>query len=269
MKDDIKYYNCLNKEINSNEVLSVFLSDRHFGVGSDGIVLICNSEKTDARMKMYNADGSEGKMCGNAIRCVAKFLYDNGIVNDKKMKIETASGVRALELKIGDSKVSSVKVNMGVAVFDPVKIPVNLSGESVINRIVNIANENYKINCVSVGNPHCVIFYDEIDNLNISDIGKKFENSEIFPEGINIEFVKIVNENSIKMRVWERGSAETFGCGTGACAASVCSVLNGYFEKNKDIKIFLRGGEMSVNYTDKNIYMTGECEKVFDGTIEV
>ncbi len=279
--NDYIYINCFDNaatngmEINSPESLSVLLSDRHFGVGGDGIVLILPSEVADAKMRMFNLDGSEGKMCGNAIRCIAKYLYDNGIVRKVQMTIETLSGIKELYLSTQNGTVSSVKVNMGKAELAPEKIPVVLQGESIINKEVTIDGKEYAITCVSMGNPHAVVFCDDkqggidLDNLNIADIGPSFENNPIFPERVNTEFVKVVSRNSLKMRVWERGSGETLACGTGACASAVAAVLCGYCDKDTDIKVGLLGGELVIRYTDDAVYMTGACKKVFDGAVEI
>ncbi|HHW31201.1 MAG TPA: carbamoyl-phosphate synthase large subunit [Clostridiaceae bacterium] len=267
--NDYIYINCFEREINCPESLSVALSDRHFGIGSDGIVLICKSDVADAKMRMFNLDGSEGKMCGNAIRCVAKYLYDNGIVKKSEMTIETLSGIKTLKNNTKNGLVSSVRVDMGRAELEPSKIPVLLQGESVINEPVEVSGKLYHITCVSMGNPHAVVFSHEIDHLNLKEIGPLFENHQLFPERVNTEFVKVIDNNTLKMRVWERGSGETLACGTGACAAAVAAVLNGYCNKGEDIRVLLLGGELIINYTDERVYMTGDCHKVFEGVVEI
>ena len=272
--NDYIYINCFNKdisvlEINSPESLSVLLSDRHTGVGGDGVVLILRSDIADAKMRMFNLDGSEGSMCGNAIRCVAKYLYDNKIVQKRIMRIETLSGIKELYLSTKNEMVSSVKVDMGCAVLNPERILVNLPGENIISRPVTIGGGEYALTCVSMGNPHAVVFCDRIDKLDLHRIGPQFENDPLFPERINTEFIEVIGENCLKMRVWERGSGETRACGTGACAAAVAAVLNGYCDKGADIKVRLPGGELIVNYTDETVYMTGECKKVFEGVVEI
>lgn len=267
--NDYIYINCFDTEINSPESLSVFLSDRHYGVGSDGIVLILPSDKADARMRMFNLDGSEGRMCGNAIRCVAKYLYDNNIVRKKDMAIETMSGIKRLKLYTQNGLVSSVRVDMGKAELNPKSIPVNLPGESIIARNVFIGDKEYSITCVSMGNPHCVVFCGDVDLLKLSEIGPLFEHNPLFPDRVNTEFVQVLGENNIKIRVWERGSGETMACGTGACAAAVASVLNGYCKKDEDILVQLLGGDLIIRYTDNTVYMTGDCKKVFDGEVEI
>ena len=223
----------------------------------------------DAKMRMFNTDGSEGRMCGNAIRCVAKYLYDNYICRKTEIKIETLSGIKTLQAHAEDGFLTSVKVDMGKAELNPSKIPVVLYGDRVINAPLTIKGKTYGITCVSMGNPHAVVFCDDVDSLNLTEIGPSFENHEIFPERVNTEFVKVIDKDTIKMRVWERGSGETLACGTGACAAVVASVLNGYCGKGRDVRVLLRGGVLTINYTDERVLMTGECVKVFEGVIEV
>jgi len=267
--NDYIYINCLEREISCPESLSIVLSDRHYGIGGDGIVLICKSDICDAKMRMFNLDGSEGKMCGNAIRCVAKYLYDNGIVKKDVMTIETLSGIKTVQVHTQNGSVYSVKVDMGKAELAPSKIPVLLPGESIINEPVEIGGRSYNITCVSMGNPHAVVFWDELDSLNIAEIGPLFEHHELFPDRVNTEFVKVIDRNTIRMRVWERGSGETLACGTGACAAAVAAVLNGYCDKGKDIRVLLLGGELIIRYTDETVFMTGDCSKVFEGVVEI
>jgi carbamoyl-phosphate synthase large subunit len=267
--NDYLYFNCFEQEIISPESLSVSLSDRHFGIGGDGVVLIFPSDVADAKMRMFNLDGSEGKMCGNAIRCVAKYLYDNGIVKKDEMAIETLSGIKKLKLYFQNGKVSSATVDMGPAVLEPSKIPVNLDGDRVISRPVRIDGVEYKITCVSIGNPHCVVFVDNLDNLDIQKIGPMFEYNPLFPERVNVEFITVLNRATLKMRVWERGSGETWSCGTGACAAAVAAVLNGYCPMNEDITVRLKGGDLIIRYTGDTVYMTGNAVKIYDGEVEV
>lgn len=267
--NDYIYINCFEREINCPESLSIALSDRHFGIGGDGVILICKSDIADAKMRMFNLDGSEGKMCGNAIRCVAKYLYDDGLVKKNEIKIETLSGIRTLQVNTKNGLVSSVKVDMGRAELEPSKIPVTLQGERIVNAPLNIQSYTCRITCVSMGNPHAVVFCDDVDALNLTEIGPCFEHNEIFPERVNTEFVKVIDKNTIKMRVWERGSGETLACGTGACAAAVAAVLNGYCNKGEDIHVILLGGELTINYTDETVFMTGDCAKVFEGLVEI
>jgi len=267
--NDYIFIDCFDMEINSPESLSVLLSDRHTGIGGDGIVLILRSDIADARMRMFNLDGSEGNMCGNAIRCIAKYLYDNGIVKKMQMSIETKSGVRLLWLSTRNELVSSVRVDMGKVELNPAKIPVNLPGENVIACPVVIGGVGYDTTCVSVGNPHAVTFCQNVDKLDVPGIGPLFENDVLFPDRINAEFVEIIDRNHLKMRVWERGSGETRACGTGACAVAVAAVLNGYCDKDADIRVRLPGGDLIIQYTDGTVYMTGECKKVFEGAVEI
>ena len=263
--NDYIYFNCLEKEIENPEELSIKLSDRHFGVGGDGIVLILPSDKADFRMRMFNADGSEGKMCGNATRCIGKYVYDKGITDKKEITLETLSGIKTLKLSVNEkNKVESVEVNMGEAILKASEIPVKSDKER--NKI---ADSDYNITCVSMGNPHCVVYMDEIDNLDLEKLGPKFENDSIFPERVNTEFIKVIDENTLKMRVWERGSGETWACGTGACAAVVSSVLNGYCKYDTPIKIKLLGGELTIKFMKNGlVYMSGPAEFVFEGSIE-
>jgi carbamoyl-phosphate synthase large subunit len=265
--NDYIYIDCLKSDINTPEALSIALADRHFGIGGDGVVLILPSKVADAKMSMFNLDGSEGKMCGNAIRCVAKYLYDNRIVNKNKMTVETLSGIKELWLKTRNSLVSYATVNMGKAETAPKKIPVLLDGQSVINRKADVGGEEFNITCVSMGNPHCVVFCDDIDGLKLSELGPKFETHPLFPERVNTEFVRVVDKNTLQMRVWERGSGETLACGTGTCAAVAAAVLNGFCNKNEDVRVVLSGGELIIKYTDDCVYMSGGCETVFEGVV--
>ncbi|MEE1261943.1 carbamoyl-phosphate synthase large subunit, partial [Ruminococcus sp.] len=271
--NDYIYFSTFGQWINNPEALAVRLSDRHFGIGGDGVILVAPSKVADAQMKMYNRDGTEGKMCGNGIRCVGKFLYDHGMVNIKdkdEITIETLSGIKSLKAYTTDGEVKTLRVDMGKAILDPKQIPVDLSGDKVVDRRVTIGMQDYRITCVSMGNPHCVVFVDsDIDNINLEEIGPLFENDPIFPERVNTEFVTVLNDRTIKMRVWERGSGETWACGTGACAVAVAACENGYCKKGDDIKIKLKGGDLIINYTDETVYMTGNAEKVYEGEVEV
>ena len=267
--NDYIYFSCFDQQIQSPESLAVYLSDRRYGVGGDGIILIEPSAVADARMRIFNLDGSEGKMCGNGIRCVGKFLYEKGIVPKQDMTVETLSGIRSLHLYVQHGQVTSVTVDMGKALRAPESIPVRLTGLDVTGRRVAVAGGEYEITCVGMGNPHCVVFCDNLDNLPIEQVGPQFEHDPLFPEGVNTEFVRVLDRTTIQMRVWERGSGETFACGTGACAAAVASVLRGYCLKNTDITVKLLGGELMIRYTDEAVYMTGKAETVFEGVIEV
>ena len=267
--NDYIYFNCFETPVEDPEELSVRISDRHFGVGGDGIVLICPSDQADAKMRMFNIDGSEGKMCGNAIRCVGKYLYDNGIKRCNPLTIDTLSGIKTLNLNIGaDGKVDSVRVDMGKAILKPEEIPVKLDGETVVARPVTIDGKEYKITCVSMGNPHCVVFTDtDVSELPLEKIGPKFEFDSLFPERVNTEFINVIDKNTLKMRVWERGSGETLACGTGACASVVAACLNGFCEKDTDITVRLVGGELVIRYTDEAVTMTGPATVAFTGEL--
>ena len=266
--NDYVYLDCFRQPIPSPETLAPRLSDRHFGVGGDGIILIGPSPVADAQMRIFNIDGSEGKMCGNGIRCVAKYLYDHGYVSGDRLTVETQSGVKSLSLTVQDGKVASVKVDMGRAILSPAAIPAVLPGEAVVSRPVDIVGGSYAITCVSMGNPHCVLFWDaDVDTIDLAHLGPQFEHSPLFPERINTEFCNILPNRTIKMRVWERGSGETLACGTGACASVVAAVENGFFQKGEPIRVQLAGGELSICYTDAGVTMQGPATEVFEGVI--
>ncbi len=250
------------------ESLCVNLCTPHYGIGGDGIVLIEKSSVADAKMRSFNRDGSEGKMAGNSIRCVAKYLYDKGYVRSEFISVETSSGVYRMRLYLRDGKVNSVSVDMGKACLEASALPTTIKEEKIINYPIEIAGSSYNITCVSVGNPHCVVFCDALDGLKLEDIGPSFECAEIFPERINTEFVRVINPATIRLRVWERGNGETLACGTGACAAVVAAVENGFCEKGKDIAVKLPGGELTVNYTDERIILTGSAVLVYEGEFE-
>ncbi|MDE6470084.1 MAG: carbamoyl-phosphate synthase large subunit [Eubacterium sp.] len=266
--DDYIFFNNQCGIITCPESFAIEFTDRHKGIGGDGIVLIEDSEIADAKMRIFNLDGSDGNMAGNSIRCVGKFLYDNDMVKKDKLTIETASGIKELSLFTRNGKVSSVTVNMGKAELEPAKIPVDLAGDKIINSPVIINGKEYKINCCAVGNPHCVVFVDNVDKLELQNVGPQFENADIFPERINTEFVRVVNSTTLKMRVWERGNGETQACGTGACAAVICAVENGYCNKGENITVKVKGGDLIVNYTDEKVTLTGDCNLVYKGEIE-
>ncbi|MDL2287204.1 diaminopimelate epimerase [Eubacteriales bacterium OttesenSCG-928-G02] len=267
--NDYIYFDNFIQVIENPNELSIKLSDRHFSIGGDGIVLICPSEVADCKMRMFNADGSEGKMCGNAIRCVGKFIYENGYAVKNQVTVETLSGIKKLDLTIINNQVVAASVDMGKAIFEPKKIPVNIEAERIINLPFNVNGTEYNINCISMGNPHCVVFMDNTDTLDIEKIGTMFEKNPVFPESVNTEFVEIINNNKIKMRVWERGSGETLACGTGACAAVVAACENGFCNKNEFVKVELIGGILEICYTDDKVIMNGPAEKVYEGTINI
>ena len=264
--NDYIYFDCLQEELEDPAEAAVKLSDRHKGIGGDGIVMICKSDVADAKMRMFNADGSEGKMCGNAILCVGKYLYDHKIVQKTDVDIETLSGIKHLKLFAEDGKVKLVRVDMGAASFDPKSLPVLLEGE-VIDRPVKVAGGEYRITCVTMGNPHCVVFADP-DATDVETLGRKFENDEIFPERVNTEFIKKIGKNALQMRVWERGSGETMACGTGACAAAAAACACGVCEYGQDVLVKLRGGDLIINIGE-TVDMTGEAVTVFTGEVEL
>ncbi len=276
--NDYIYINCFDpaNAVASPEFLSIYLSDRHNGVGGDGVILICPSDTADARMVMFNLDGSEGLMCGNGIRCVAKYLFDNGIAKGEpvgkgryRLRIDTASGVKECTVITKNGLVSKVTVDMGRAELSPRLVPVNLEGDRVVNKPVSIDGEVFRITCCSMGNPHATVFVPSVDKLDLERLGPKFEHDPLFPERVNVGFVEVIDETTLKARIWERGSGETMACGTGTCAAVVAATVNGYCQKGQDVRVILKGGELRINYTDERVLMTGRADKVFDGTVEV
>lgn len=268
--NDYVYVNLFTETVENPEQLSIQISDRHFGIGSDGLILIAPSEVADCRMIMFNADGSEGAMCGNGIRCVAKYAYEHGIAKDTHMRIETKSGIKTLELTVEEGIVTYVQVNMGQAILKPENIPVKADGNDFVDREISVDGKEYKVTCVSMGNPHCVVFTEGIDDLELEKIGPKFENHELFPDRINTEFVEIIDEHTVKMRVWERGSGETISCGTGTCAVTVASVLNGYCKRGEEIEVQIRGGRLYDTWLDSGeVLMKGPATTVFEGEIEI
>ncbi|ADZ85919.1 diaminopimelate epimerase [Cellulosilyticum lentocellum DSM 5427] len=267
--NDYVYVDGFKQTLKDPNAFSEFISDRHFGIGSDGLVIILPSEIADFRMRMFNADGSEGKMCGNATRCIGKFVYETGYTDKKNISLETLSGIKYLTLTVEDGKVVYVEVDMGKAILSPQDIPVISDQETFINTPISIDNEIYYGTCVSMGNPHVVVYCEDVDLLSLESIGPKFEFNPLFPERINTEFVQIIDDSTVKMRVWERGSGETWACGTGACAVAVSCVLNGYCKINEEITVKLRGGDLKITYKeDGTVLMKGPATKVFDGTIE-
>jgi diaminopimelate epimerase len=267
--NDYIYFDCMKEELKNPEELAQRLSDRHFSIGGDGVILLCPSDVADCKMRMFNADGSEGKMCGNGIRCVGKLAHDLGYVKGTTCTIETLSGIKTLTLNIdSNGRVSSARVNMGKAILNGREIPSTVDGETVVNYPLTVDGKTYGATFVSMGNPHCVVFEDP-DRLDLEKIGPKFEHSPVFPERVNTEFVRVMAKNRLKMRVWERGSGETWACGTGACAVAVAAVLNGYAEKNEEILIHLRGGDLKITYTDDAVYMEGGATLAFIGDVEI
>lgn len=271
ISNDYVYISTFDQPEEDWEQLAIRLSDRRTGIGGDGIILVCPSEVADAKMRIFNADGSEGKMCGNGIRCVGKFVYDKGLVPADKttVTIDTLSGIKTLELTVRDGKVQSARVDMGAAILNPAAIPVKYEGETMINVPLEVDGKTWNVTAVSMGNPHCVTFVDDVDSLELEKLGPHFENHPIFPERVNTEFVRVIDDHTLQMRVWERGSGETWACGTGACATAVAACLNGYCQKGDDITVRLRGGDLVIRYTDDTVIMTGPASTVFEGEVEI
>lgn len=269
--NDYIYVNCFEEEVKDPAAAAIKVSDRHFGIGSDGLVLIKPSENGDFFMDMYNADGSRGKMCGNASRCVAKYVYDNGMTDKDEIALETLSGIKYIRIFAKDGKAYAATVNMGAPELKPEKIPVLFDMEKVINEPLEVDGKTYGVTCVSMGNPHCVTYVEDTDGIEIEKIGPKFENHPAFPDRINTEFIQIIDSKRMKMRVWERGSGETLACGTGACASVAASVLNGYFKKDEEIEVILLGGTLKIRWDSESdcIFMTGPAETVCTGDIEI
>jgi len=267
--NDYIYVDCTKDMIDNVRETAIRLSDRHFGIGSDGLILIRPSEKADFMMDMYNNDGSSGKMCGNGIRCVAKYVYDKGLTDKTRLKIETLSGIKDVELTVEDGRVKSVTVDMGEPVLKADLIPVISDKEQLINEPVEIGGQVFNITCISMGNPHAVVFVDDVDKLKLDTIGPCFETNPMFPERVNTEFVHVLDRKHIKMRVWERGSGETLACGTGACASVVACILNGLTEN--EVKVTLLGGELLIRYdkAGNRVFMTGPAVTVFEGEIDL
>lgn len=269
--NDYVYVDCFQETVNNPSAVAKFVSDRHFGIGSDGLILVKPSDVADCEMDMYNLDGSQGTMCGNGIRCVAKFAYDKGIVSKKNISVATKSGIKYLDLTVKNGKVSSVKVNMGSPILNAKTIPVVSPREQVINEPLDVNGETYHITAVSMGNPHAIVYMDDVDGLDIARIGPLFENHINFPDRINTEFVKVIDRHTLQMRVWERGSGETLACGTGACAVAVASTLNGLVDEDVPITVKLLGGDLEIlwNRQENLVYMTGPATTVFEGEIDL
>ena len=277
--NDYVYIDCTKKELEKPEKISQIVSDRHFGIGSDGLILILNSKVADFKMEIYNADGSQAEMCGNGIRCVAKFVYDKGLTEKTKLKIETLAGIKELELNVENGKVKTVKVDMGEPILEAEKIPVyidekmkseGITPTSVIKNLkLEAYNQNFTFTCVSMGNPHAITFIDNVEKFDLKKFGSVFEVAKAFPKKSNIEFVEIVDKETINMRVWERGSGETMACGTGSCASVVACILNN--KTSNKVKVHLLGGELYIEWNKENnhIYMTGPAEIVFEGKIDI
>ena len=269
--NDYIYINCFQETVTDPEKLSIFMSNVRFGVGSDGLVLILPSEVADFRMRIFNADGSEAMMCGNATRCVGKYVYEHGMTDKTEVSLETNSGIKYLTLYVNEAtnEVDAVKVDMGKAILKPADIPVADDGDRFIAKPVVVDGVSYDMTCVSMGNPHAVVFLPEIDSLDLEKMGPSFEHHPLFPNRVNTEFIRVIDDHTLQMRVWERGSGETFACGTGACAAAVASVLNGYCKREQEILIHLRGGDLRIIYhNDESVTMIGPAPFIFEGKME-
>lgn len=267
--NDYVYVNCFKEQIENPSQAAIKVSDRHFGVGSDGLILIKPSDVADFEMEMYNADGSQGAMCGNGIRCVAKYVYDYHLTDKTSISVNTKSGIKYLDLTVEDGKVKEVKVNMGAPILNTAEIPMIYGKEQVIAQPLNINQNLYEVTAVSMGNPHVIVYMEDVKSLKIEEVGPYFEKSSVFPESVNTEFVRVIDRNTVEMRVWERGSGETLACGTGACAVAVACVLNGYTEEQVTVKLL--GGDLKI-FWDREanlVYMTGPAEVVFDGEIQI
>ena len=267
--NDYVYVNCMEQTVEDAAETARRVSDRHFGIGSDGLILICPSDKADFEMRMYNADGSRGEMCGNGIRCVGKYVYDYGLTDKTSLSVETLGGIKHLFLEVEDGKVSLVKVDMGPAILEPEKIPVTAEGSRVVDEPLQVDGKTFRMTCVSMGNPHAVIYVDDVQGMGLEKTGPSFENHERFPNRINTEFAHVLDRNTVEMRVWERGSGETLACGTGACAVAVASILNGYTEDQVTVRLL--GGDLKIEWDREanKVYMTGPAEVVFDGEIRL
>lgn len=265
--NDYVYVNCFKEKIENPGEVAKRISDRHFGIGSDGLILIKPSQIADFEMEMYNSDGSLGAMCGNGIRCVAKYVYDYGLTDKTQISVATGSGIKYLDLTVEDGKVVLVKVDMGAPILEPEKIPAKVS--KATGEKLTVQGKEYEVTCVSMGNPHCIVCVDDVDGLDIEQVGTFFEHHEVFPDRVNTEFIKVLDRNTVQMRVWERGAGETWACGTGACAVAVACILNGWTEREVTVK--LRGGDLRISWDqEKNtVFMTGPAATVFDGEIEL
>ena len=265
--NDYVYIDAIHQNIEKESSLAQFVSNRNFGIGSDGLILICKSERADFKMKMFNADGSEAEMCGNGIRCVGKFVYDKGLTNKTEVTIETLAGVKTLQLYVENGKVKTVKVDMGEPILTPKEIPVISEEEPVKNLTLQAKDKEFKFTCVSMGNPHAITIVKDTKAFEVDTYGKLLEVDKVFPNKTNVEFIEIVDKNHIKMRVWERGAGETLACGTGACASAVACCLNGLTQNN--VQVELLGGilEIEWNKEDNHVYMTGPAVTVFEGEL--
>ena len=267
--NDYVYVNCFEEKIDNPPAVARFVSDRHFGIGSDGLIMINPSKTADFEMEMYNADGSRGEMCGNGIRCVAKYVYDYGLTDKTQISVETLGGIKNLDLAVEDGKVSLVKVDMGKPELEADRIPIISECEQVIDEPIEVDGKEYHMTGVSMGNPHAVVYVDDVKGLDLEKIGPKFENHERFPKRINTEFVHCIDRQTVEMRVWERGSGETLACGTGACAVAVSSILNNLTDTQVTVKLL--GGDLQIEWDREKdrVFMTGPATVVFDGVIDI
>lgn len=267
--NDYVYVNCFQEKIENPSEVAVKVSNRNFGIGSDGLIMINPSKVADFEMEMYNADGSRGEMCGNGIRCVGKYVYDYGLTDKTSISVETLGGIKYLDLTVEDGKVTLVRVDMGSPELVPANIPIVAEGDTVIDAPIVVDGSEYRMTGVSMGNPHTVVYMDDVQGLEIEKIGPKFENHERFPKRINTEFARVIDRSTVEMRVWERGSGETLACGTGACAVAVASILNGLTENNVTVKLL--GGDLQIEWDrDANkVFMTGPASVSFEGEIEI
>lgn len=265
--NDYVYIDAINQNIENESSLAQFVSNRHFGIGSDGLILICKSDVADFKMRMFNSDGSEAEMCGNGIRCVGKFVYDKGLTNKTTVRIETLAGIKTLILNTRDGKVETARVDMGEPILEAEKIPVISNENPVKNLILNAEGEKFKFTCVSMGNPHAVTIVKDTNNFDVEKYGKVLEIDKAFPRKSNIEFAQVVDKHNIKMRVWERGAGETLACGTGACATAVSCNLNGLTERKVNVELLGGNLEIEWNKEDNYVYMTGPAVTVFEGEL--
>lgn len=267
--NDYVYVNCFKETVPNPPEIARFVSDRHFGIGSDGLIMIHPSEKADFEMEMYNADGSRGEMCGNGIRCVGKFVYDYGLTDQTEIAVETLAGIKYLHLTVEDGKAVEIRVDMGSPVLDADEVPVVSRNEQVVDEPIVVDGREYRMTAVSMGNPHTVVFVEDVKGLNLEKIGPKFEQHERFPQRVNTEFARVLDRRTVEMRVWERGSGETLACGTGACAVAVACILNELTEDEVTVKLL--GGDLKIQWDrEKNkVYMTGPAEIVFEGEISI
>ena len=270
--NDYVYVNCLTETVEHPEEVARFVSDRHFGIGSDGLILIRPSKVADFEMAMYNADGSRGEMCGNGIRCVGKYVYDYGLTDQTTVRIETLAGIKTLELTVADGKVQQVRVNMGAPILEATEIPAVFPASPIVSEPLTVGDQTYAVTCVSMGNPHCVAFMDEdVRTLDLEKIGPGFEHHAAFPKRVNTEFVNVLDETHLRMRVWERGSGETLACGTGTCATVVAAVLCGHVPADTEIEVELLGGTLRILWDRESnlVYMTGPATVVYEGEIDL